>query len=73
MMAMRRSRTGRNISTLDDFHPVVVWVFDKGDVAHRAVFRAFLVGDTVLVKPGDGGGEIRHADADVTIAALPLW
>ena len=59
----------RQMLALDDFYPVVVRVFDEGDVAHRAVFRAFLVGDVILVKPADGGVEIRHADADVTVAA----
>ena len=59
----------RQILAFDDFYPVVVRVFDEGDVAHRAVFRAFLVGDVILVKPADGCVEIRHADADVAEAA----
>ena len=59
----------RPILAFDDFYPVVVRVFDEGDVAHRAVFRAFLVGDVILVKPADGCVEIRHADADVAEAA----
>ena len=58
----------RPILAFDDFYPVVVRVFDEGDVAHRAVFRTFLVGDVILVKPADGGVEIRHADADVAEA-----
>ena len=54
----------------DDFDPVAVWVFDKRNVFHGAVFGALLVGDVILVKPCNGGIKVRYAEADVAEA---LW
>ena len=54
--------------SLHDLDPVTIWIFDKGHVAHLALFGALHVHHLVFIKPAHGSSQIRHGEADMAKA-----
>ena len=57
------------IIDLNDLNPITIWIFDKGDVFHIALFWTLFKFDTIGIKPRHRLSQIWYTKANMPKAS----